>query len=295
MKLSGVYKITIGKYYYFGSSRDIHKRISGHLLLLRKQGHGNQFMQKVFSKNSRGFRSEIICERPVISMIEEEQKYITLHFQDRNCMNISPNAKDAFCFPENYARLAERNRTRVWTVEDRQKLSQKNLGMKRSKEHKLKLSLMRRGFLNSNSKLSQAQTNEIVSLRKAGVLVDDLADRFKVHPSTIQRLVCKHKIHSHPKTWTAKQRKAVLAGRDSNPNWCKNRHTKGSLNGRSILTESDVLKIKTMRSNGMTCSDIWRKKFSHVKLGTIEAISSGRNWAHVEPCLLAEYGRRERL
>jgi len=51
VKQCGIYKITIGEYFYVGSSQDIHKRVYRHLSDLRKSVHRNRFMQRVYDKH----------------------------------------------------------------------------------------------------------------------------------------------------------------------------------------------------------------------------------------------------
>lgn len=49
-KKSGVYKITIGKHFYIGSSQDVYSRKSSHLSKLKLKKHPNKYMQNVYNK-----------------------------------------------------------------------------------------------------------------------------------------------------------------------------------------------------------------------------------------------------
>ena len=55
--------------------------------------------------------------------------------------------------------------------------------------------------------------------------------------------------------------------------------TKGEMNPRARLTESEVSDIRFALDNGVTCSELHR--WSGIPRGTLEHIYYGRSWAHV--------------
>lgn len=60
------------------------------------------------------------------------------------------------------------------------------------------------------------------------------------------------------------------------------RDQKGQKNNMVVLSDDDVIKIKTMLKNGLTYYKIHENFFSHVSIGTIRAIKENRTWTHVQ-------------
>lgn len=89
--VSGIYRMTIGEYYYFGSSTDVYRRKYQHQQELRASKHKNKFMQKVFKKYGEPtYEFVMACDRD--SLIDLEQKFLNLHHGREFCMNLSNDA-----------------------------------------------------------------------------------------------------------------------------------------------------------------------------------------------------------
>jgi hypothetical protein len=105
--VSGIYKITIGEYYYYGSSTDVYRRKYQHQQELRASKHKNKFMQKVFEKYGEPTYEFVMgCDRD--DLIDLEQQFLDEHHGKEFCMNIS---NDAVC-----------PRNRIFTDESKQKI-----------------------------------------------------------------------------------------------------------------------------------------------------------------------------
>ena len=114
MRNTGVYQISIGDYFYIGQSSDLKKRESNHLSYLKNGNHHNKFMQRVYDKyQSFSFTPLVYAEIKELNRIE--QGLLDVYWGNKLCMNISKCA-------EAFAR-----------------------GLKKSEEHKLKLSEAQKG------------------------------------------------------------------------------------------------------------------------------------------------------
>lgn len=79
--VSGIYKITNLKTnkVYIGSSKDIRHRIISHISALRKNNHGNSYLQNSFNKEGiDNFKFEIL-ESNILNLEEREDFYITFY------------------------------------------------------------------------------------------------------------------------------------------------------------------------------------------------------------------------
>ena len=84
----GVYKISCGKRYYFGSSKDLDARWMTHQSQLRRGCHGNKFMQRLYNKTrGHGFKFEILIGCAPEQRLSYEQNYLDHHWGDKNLMN----------------------------------------------------------------------------------------------------------------------------------------------------------------------------------------------------------------
>lgn len=131
-KISGLYKIvnkTNGKF-YIGSSNDINRRFSRHLLDLVKNKHDNQHLQHSWNRYGKdNFLFEVykICE--INNLLVEEQKELDIWVGKDGCYNMR---KDAEC-PTNIGEprseeirkkisLTQKGKPR-WTEEQKRQMS----------------------------------------------------------------------------------------------------------------------------------------------------------------------------
>ena len=95
-KISGLYRIVnkINGKFYIGSSNDINRRFSRHLLDLKKNKHDNQHLQYSWNKyGNDGFMFEVYrtCEPP--NLLIEEQKELDCWVDKNECYNMRKNAE----------------------------------------------------------------------------------------------------------------------------------------------------------------------------------------------------------
>lgn len=208
----GVYQINIGKYFYIGSSYDLNKRKAVHLRDLRKGKHHNIRLLRTFQKHPDKFEFFVLAFAPIEDIRSLEQKYLDIHFGMRNCMNLSHNAESAFTTEENKIKTSQRNKTMIWTKEMREKASRAKIGKKHTQEVRLKLSLTRKGDLNSNLKINSSLYPEIAKMRKSGALIEEIAQKYNVHDTTINKIlrILGITVKDLPRRgWTLKQRQAI--------------------------------------------------------------------------------------
>lgn len=133
-----------------------------------------------------------------------------------------------------------------------------------SKTHPEKI---KRGEIAPRAKLTDKDVTDIRRIYKdGGISASQLAKRFDVTPSNIQRIVtggtwAHLPVFGNPETFT---KPSVLG--DANPS--------------AKLTEEKVKQIRQMRGQGLLYREI-AAKFD-VTSGTIQAIIAGTNWAHVK-------------
>jgi len=89
---SFIYKITIGKYFYYGQSTKFQQRIKDHLGALKNKNHCNKKMQNVYNKND-DFKMQIVeilgAGFLQKDLNDAEQKYIDKYYDEKKCMNIA--------------------------------------------------------------------------------------------------------------------------------------------------------------------------------------------------------------
>jgi len=89
---SFIYKITIGKYFYYGQSTNFPQRIKDHLGFLKNKSHCNKKMQNVYNKHS-DFKMQIVeilgAGFLQKDLNDAEQKYIDKYYDEKECMNIA--------------------------------------------------------------------------------------------------------------------------------------------------------------------------------------------------------------
>ena len=88
-----IYRIRISRYFYFGQTTDVERRVLSHLRQLRAGRHPNKKMQDVFDKHGEAkFRYETVETTTVERVDRLEQQSLDEHVGKRYCMNISLDA-----------------------------------------------------------------------------------------------------------------------------------------------------------------------------------------------------------
>ena len=151
---SGIYKMTIGKWFYYGSAKNLKARTRNHAKSLISGNHHNKIAQNAFNKHqSVEFCIVEICPNADVmpeSMIESEQTWIDSGYGDRHCMNIAPTAGN--CMGVKHSEEARRNMSKAhigtqsgmfhprygktWSDEQREKHTASTKGKKFSELHK---------------------------------------------------------------------------------------------------------------------------------------------------------------
>ena len=127
-----IYRIDIGKYYYFGQTVQPRKRMNEHLNKLKKERHVNPKMQNVYNKTFDDPRFSILlyCEKDELNYYE--QALIDKHFNDKFNMNLNPKAD-----------VPPSTKGRKHSEETKKKISESHKGLKKgislSEEHKKKI------------------------------------------------------------------------------------------------------------------------------------------------------------
>ena len=89
---SFIYKITIGKYFYYGQSQRFQERIKEHLGALKNKSHCNKKMQNAYNKHN-DFKMQIIeiLGRGLLQkdLNDAEQKYIDKYWGEKTLLNIA--------------------------------------------------------------------------------------------------------------------------------------------------------------------------------------------------------------
>ena len=89
---SFIYKITIGKYFYYGQSQRFQERIKEHLGPLKNKSHCNEFMQNAYNNHS-DFKMQIVeilgAGLSQKDLNYAEQKYIDKYYDEEECMNLA--------------------------------------------------------------------------------------------------------------------------------------------------------------------------------------------------------------
>ena len=95
-KESGIYKITIGSRFYYGSAKNIKQRCASHISDMKKGTHANRMIQASYNKYKYALFEVIEICHDVISnpssLLRSEQRWIDFGYSSDNCMNICPTA-----------------------------------------------------------------------------------------------------------------------------------------------------------------------------------------------------------
>jgi group I intron endonuclease len=144
---SGIYRLTIGNRYYYGSSSNVENRVAVHRLALKQGRHPNSFMQNCWNRHGE-VQYEIVLECDRAELQECEQRFLDEHFGRENCLNLAPSAfnnQGRRLSPEHKAKIAEANRGRVHSEEVKAKIGAANRGRRHSAATKAVLSEAAKG------------------------------------------------------------------------------------------------------------------------------------------------------
>ena len=124
--MTGIYKITIGKWFYYGSSIDIRQRGWSHKSSLKNNKHCNGVMQRVFNKHQE-FNIECVEETTEDNLLIVEQGYLDEYVGTDHCLNMNVLANGNYTTPENRLKslkaMREANTGATRTEESRQRMS----------------------------------------------------------------------------------------------------------------------------------------------------------------------------
>jgi hypothetical protein len=87
-----IYRIDVGKRYYYGSTDNAERRRKQHFASLQKGDHHNAYLQSVYN-DSKDFRFEVVEHIPDDQKLIAEQRYLDAHVGDPACVNASACAR----------------------------------------------------------------------------------------------------------------------------------------------------------------------------------------------------------
>jgi len=200
MAFVGVYRITNkqnGKF-YIGSSDDVVRRWSRHLLDLKKNRHDNPYLQNAWNKyGGDSFIFEIYKECSLEELLVKEQTELDLYVGTPNCYNIR---KSAVC------PVASGSVRPQWV---REKISAAQKGVPRwTNEQKMKMSVDRAG-----------RTHSVETIKKMAGRVTSRQNIQKAQQANLGRIYSsEHCLHisegklESPKMFTDKERNRIKDG-----------------------------------------------------------------------------------
>ena len=166
MKVPGIYKITIGRWFYWGSTNNLHKRKAEHLSALKRSKHINNILQNAYNKH-KSFEFEIIATLQKEELIEWEQELIDVWFGSENCANLSPIAQVPPSWKgRKHSEQSKERMRKPKSEEHKARISAVQLGQKRkplTEEHKAKVSASKKG--KSKSEETKARMSAAQKLR----------------------------------------------------------------------------------------------------------------------------------
>ena len=264
--ISGVYKIVnkINGKIYVGSTVDLEKRKREHFNDLKGNKHCNKHLQRAFNKYNKedNFIFEILeYVEDLHSLVVREQYYMDLYksYDAKYGYNICIKAD---------SRLGVKH-----TEESKKKMSESNkgkyigennpyYGKRHSEEVRIKMSKSSQGkgqgIKNVKAKLTEEQILKIDNMLKDNKTIDEIADTFKVHRSTIQ-LIKTGKHWSH------------ITGRNRDNVYVK---------PIKITTEDQVIEVKKWLYKNKHC-DQQIADILNMGRSTISHIRRQKTWSHV--------------
>jgi group I intron endonuclease len=176
IKLSGIYKIQhIDGKMYVGSAINIDKRWKLHLAQLHSNRHHSILLQRAWNKYGEvAFKFEVleIVDNPTKELLEEREQFWMDYYQ---------------CYdPEKGYNVAIKAGT--------------NLGIKKSKEARLKLSLARKGCVawNKDSWKDKVSEEELVAYYQAGNSMGDCKMKFHISLDSIRLILRRNNVMRSP-------------------------------------------------------------------------------------------------
>lgn len=166
---------------------------------------------------------------------------------------------------ETRKKFSDLGKVRIFTDETRQKMSSSRKGKKHSEDTKQKMSEWQKGENCPSAKLTEDEVLQIKELIKNKMSITDIAKKFNVSRGAIKGI-------KTGSTWSH-------VGEDvSGINYSSG--AKGSKNGKTKLTDDNVIEIKLLLKEGK----LNQKEISEmygVKIGAINRINTGKSWSHV--------------
>jgi hypothetical protein len=89
---SGIYRIRIGDWFYFGSTNNFERRKKEHFRTLNGDRHKNQILQRAYNKYKTLIFEECAYENEPDKLLELEQLVLDECFGKDHCANLNPNA-----------------------------------------------------------------------------------------------------------------------------------------------------------------------------------------------------------
>ena len=154
---SGIYKITIGRWFYYGQTINFDRRRKEHIRNLKKGKHENVLLQRAFDKHKTFEFSECAYENNTDLLTELEQLVIDEWFGKPNCANLNPEAavppstKGKKLGPRSEETIAKIRAARKdqpgkpRSEETRAKMSASHKGISLTEEQKAKISAANKG------------------------------------------------------------------------------------------------------------------------------------------------------
>lgn len=131
-KISGIYQLRIGeKWFYIGSSYNIHRRFIAHRYELNKNIHRNQLMQNVYNKY-KTLSIRILYTCPSEYCIKLEQWCIDASYIDSN-LNLIKKLTDSHksaTKEETRIKLSKLRKGRIFSEETKRRISESKMGSK---------------------------------------------------------------------------------------------------------------------------------------------------------------------
>jgi group I intron endonuclease len=149
---SGIYKITIDRWYYYGQTNNFNRRKRHHLSALKTGKHKNPILQRAFDKYHKFIFEECAYEDNARLITELEQLVIDECFGKEYCANLNPNAsvppttRGTRLTSEHKSKLSAANKGKHKSDEQKAKMSAAKKGVPKSEEHKAKISEARKRY-----------------------------------------------------------------------------------------------------------------------------------------------------
>jgi len=204
---SGVYLIlnTVNQHFYIGSTVNLRRRWSQHTWFLDNNRHHNPHFQNAWNKYGGCsfvfFAMEVVPD--IASILPAEQRWIdkTGAADRRDCYNVCAKAGSHLGrkrSEETKQRLAAANRGKKATSEAKAKMRAAKVGRKLTPEHieKVRKTSLGRRYPNRSEEWKQqqralepSQVAELRELRSQGWYMHQLAARYSIGQSTVNRIL----------------------------------------------------------------------------------------------------------